>query len=223
MSRRALQRAEDAAVTSYDAVLKPISAEQAQLLRATQKRSHTSGGQRSMAWQEGYAAGQIEGYAAGLAAGREEALEEERERYQAEADQFAQRLDRFVASIEERMPEFLLRLESELSALAVIIAERILHQELTLGHDSVVSIAKAALSEIIPTQSLTLHVNPSDSATIESRLPELVRSVQGLRTIEISTDPSFRGGCLIETDGGAVDARVEQMLAKVAAVAGAAA
>jgi flagellar assembly protein FliH len=69
-----------------------------------------------------------------------------------------------------------------------------------------------ALAEARPLGDLRVHVHPDDAAVLGPHWPEQ-QSTQLGQHLELVPDPAIRrGGCLVEGDYGAVDARVETQL-----------
>jgi flagellar assembly protein FliH len=61
---------------------------------------------------------------------------------------------------------------------------------------------------------VTLKVNPKDLDLVREHRKEWVEAVEGMGTLTVEADPAIaRGGCVLETDAGDVDARVEERLA----------
>lgn len=216
MSKRAILPGGSSSAQAYGAVLEALGPEHLAQMQAKRMGSGNAiKRQKPLAWQEGFAAGKKEGFDQGYAEGHAVGLDEERTRYLLEADHFARSLSTIIEQAQDAAPQFFEKLESDLASLAAVIAERVLHQELEMSRESVISITRAALKEALPNRDLRIKVNPEDSSLIDAHKKELFGSCANSVNIQILADPSIAAGCIIETEGGAVDARVEQMLAQV--------
>jgi flagellar biosynthesis/type III secretory pathway protein FliH len=103
--------------------------------------------------------------------------------------------------------------ESELRALAVHIAERILGRELKLSPDALTDIIGEALRHAGDPRELVLRVHPDDLAAVERGKPRLVERCRSAHAVVLRADESVgRGGCIIETELGVVDARLSTQL-----------
>jgi len=103
--------------------------------------------------------------------------------------------------------------EADLRALAVRIAEKILDRELALRPDAVVDIAVAALRFAGEPREISMRVHPDDLAAIERGKPRLVERCLAAQAVAFRPDPAIgRGGCVIETELGVVDARLSTQL-----------
>jgi flagellar biosynthesis/type III secretory pathway protein FliH len=68
--------------------------------------------------------------------------------------------------------------------------------------------AQEALQKALDRVHLRFHLNPQDVKELESRRGELA-ALSGSRELEIVADPRVeRGGVLLETEAGSVDARI---------------
>jgi flagellar assembly protein FliH len=98
--------------------------------------------------------------------------------------------------------------EPELVRLAVGIAERVLHQQIALDRGVVVEMAKVAIARLVEKESITVRVNPGDLERMKEHRDELLDSgeIKNYRVVE--DQRVDRGGILVETDGGTIDARI---------------
>ena len=62
---------------------------------------------------------------------------------------------------------------------------------------------------------MKLRVNPCDGSMMEARLSEIKSAFASLESIEVVEDKSIGFGCVLETDLGLIDARVEDYLARI--------
>jgi flagellar assembly protein FliH len=136
------------------------------------------------AWKDGYAAG----YEEGSARGRLEA---------AELHQLLQAFDAAMGSFDQEVAE-------ELQALAIEIARQVVRDTLTAQPEVVVAVIREALPQL-PQQGATIHVNPQDAALVRQYLGEQL-SANAHRLLE--DDNVTRGGCLIDSAGGQIDAQI---------------
>lgn len=99
--------------------------------------------------------------------------------------------------------------EQDLLRLAVRLAEKILGREIQKDNRAIVGIVAAALQNARQQERLTVRVNPSDLSLVESEI-ENFTSVGRTRFLDFVADPRVStGGCLIESEVGTIDARLE--------------
>lgn len=108
--------------------------------------------------------------------------------------------------------DLLSRSETAVIDLVAAVARRIFGQGLTLPPEVLQAAFSRALAESKPLGALRMHVHPEDATALGPQwaAAEQASSGQGL---ELVADPSIRrGGCLLESDSGQVDARVDRQL-----------
>ena len=164
---------------------------------------------------EGYEAGRAEGHADGLAIGTAKGWNEVHEAEAASLAEFQQALQGFVEKSSSAIDEWYRNSEESLTSLAIEIARRAIEKELEISRDSVLEITKSALSEVRHGTSVRIKVNPVDCAILESKRNEVISAASGIRDLEVVMDGSIQAGCVIETDGGVIDARIESFLHRI--------
>jgi flagellar assembly protein FliH len=154
----------------------------------------------SQAEREGFLKGKEEG----IAAGREEMAQMMNEA-------------RNVLSQVYKEREALLRsVEPEMAKLAIKIAERIIQSEISINDDVVVNLIRAALSRVKEREEVILKVSREDYEHVMAKRDVFAQIVEGLKTLDVVVDPAVqRGGCIIETNLGNVDARISTQLAAI--------
>ena len=152
-------------------------------------------------------------YAEGYAAGERAGLEMGRKK--------AETLVRRISGILEDLERFHRRLyasaERDLVDLALAIAGRILHQEVTLRPEAVVAVAREAIRRAVERSRIRVRVHPDDLEILQAHKEKLLEQVEGIKHLTLEADKSVGiGGCVVETPYGDVDARLDQQLEEVA-------
>jgi type III secretion protein L len=102
---------------------------------------------------------------------------------------------------------------AELRSLAVKIAEKLLGKALTLDPTIVVDVAAEAMSHAGEPRALRLRCHPNDLAHLERGRPRLLERCRSVGVLRIEADEEIaRGGCVIESELGVVDARLDIQL-----------
>ncbi len=104
--------------------------------------------------------------------------------------------------------------EGEIVRLAMGIAERIVQQQIALDRGVVVEMTKAAVSRLLDRESITVRVNPSDFERMREHREDVLAlgDVTHMRIIE--DQRVDRGGVVVETESGSVDARIVTQVAE---------
>lgn len=102
--------------------------------------------------------------------------------------------------------------ERNLVQLALEIARKIVHREVTIDGEIVMTLARIGLTRGHSRTPATIHLHPDDFAYVSTHREQLV-SGQALELVE---DRSImRGGCLVRTEMGDVDARIDQQFIEI--------
>jgi flagellar biosynthesis/type III secretory pathway protein FliH len=112
-------------------------------------------------------------------------------------------------------------LERDLCALALSVAEKVLHRALALDPSLVTSVCAAALAESRAATGIVLEVHPDDVARVEEARSALEGAL-GRRDAFVvrAVETVGRGGCVVVSSLGRVDARLETQLAAIRAALG---
>jgi flagellar assembly protein FliH len=210
--------ARNAPVTSFGALLKPVekapvlgkivrtAAEIEELRNSAKEAGYNEG--RHDGYQMGFAEGVEDGKVAGYAAAFEEAAANKKE----ELDTLSGELHRLVHRIEAAMHKWYGNSEPALAQLAVLIASRVIAAELKTSPEAVLAIVKEAVAEVTHATSARIKVNPFDSAVLQENRDAILSTAGSLRQLEIVEDIAIPGGCIIESEGGVVDATIDMKL-----------
>jgi type III secretion system HrpE/YscL family protein len=118
-----------------------------------------------------------------------------------------------LARADQRAEELTKSWEETMLRLSVRVAEKIIGEELKLHPDAIVSIVREVLKGTRSGKHLAIQVNEAEAQQVRTRIDRL-RESQGMsREIEIVVSASVpRGGCVIESELGIIDARLETQL-----------
>jgi flagellar assembly protein FliH len=160
-----------------------------------------------MARQSGYQ----EGYRDGLAA-----LEGFK---QAHSQQLSAQLGDWLESFDAQMLALEARMAQAVADSAVLLAARVLRSELKAHPEHVLEVARQALDALmLGARHVVVQVHPDDLPLVAQGLQELLQA-RGARLV--AQAQVQRGGCLIESDLGQVDARLEARWAQCVEALGA--
>lgn len=104
---------------------------------------------------------------------------------------------------------------SEIAQMAVMVAEKIIKQEVSTNPEIVLNVTAETIKEMGKGhQSLVIKVNPSDASIVREHLPELYPYGDAKTSIVVIEDNSVEwGSCMVETNTGMIDARFTTQLA----------
>ena len=109
--------------------------------------------------------------------------------------------------------ECLARCEPDVVKLALSVAEKIIGRTLDAQPDLVLYIAAQAIESVRQQRELVLRVNPGDAQLLRDSRKKLMDLLGRTKDIAVREDPEVaRGGCIIETENGTVDAQLKTQL-----------
>ena len=105
---------------------------------------------------------------------------------------------------------------SDAVRLAVSLAQKIIHHELEDSPEASVPLLRQALGMVTDQHNIKIKVHPKDEQIVRSILAQETSAGDREENFSIAFDRSLKsGGCLIETDYGVIDARIDNQLAVV--------
>jgi flagellar assembly protein FliH len=150
------------------------------------------------------------GYRDGLAAG----IKAEKERL----DSHLNHLRELISQIEAARTEIFRSAEKEIIRLAMAIATKITRHEISVQKDVILRVVGEALKKSVDHDNLKIRVNPADYHLLQNRTDQLSSFTDKPGKVVFVEDETIeRGGCVIETNLGDVDARIEKQLQTVEA------
>jgi type III secretion protein L len=118
-----------------------------------------------------------------------------------------------LATTSQKAEELTKVWEDTMLKLSVRVAEKIIGEQLKLRPETIVEIVKEVLQSVRFGKHLIIQVNEEDAPHVRPRIDRLKASLGVSNEVEIVASPSIpRGGCLIESELGVVDARLETQL-----------
>jgi flagellar assembly protein FliH len=122
------------------------------------------------------------------------------------------RLTEAIADVAAARSAVIQRAEADTVRLAIEIARRVLHRELTVDANALQALTKAALQKLQSQEIHRVRVHPAQEQVVRLSLQESGRG----QAIEILADPSLPpGGILFDIGRGALDASVGTQLDEI--------
>lgn len=145
------------------------------------------------------------GFAQGERAGAEAAAKR--------GEAMIRRLTQTLEEVTQLRTQMIRQTEHQMVRLALAIARRVVHREVSIDKDLLIAIARVAMDRLGDSATVTVRLNPEDHAATTA-----VREQQWSGThVSVVADPRLaRGGCRIESDFGAVDGGVDAQLQEIA-------
>ena len=152
---------------------------------------------RNEAETTGYDKGHQEGYEKGVA----------------EVDRLIDRMHTILEQVMKRREEILADTESQIVELVILMARKVIKILSENQKNVVMANTMAALKKVKTRGEVTLRVNLEDVKLTTANAQEFINHVENIQGITVLEDSTVeRGGCIVETDFGAIDARISSQL-----------
>jgi flagellar assembly protein FliH len=153
-----------------------------------------------------------QGHAEGLRKGQEEAFQE----FQAESEKRLEQLNALLQSMESAKGELFEANREFLMNVIYRVAKTVLLKEISTDREYLLRLSRELIERCGLRENLTLKIHPSDAESIEMLKQGLLQSFSTLRNLSIElSDHVQGGGCILETEWGAVDASLQTQLSQV--------
>ena len=144
--------------------------------------------------------------------GRDQGRAETIAAQQEKVDHSAAALKRAVEEMARIRQQDVDRMETETVRLALAIAKKVIGHETEHG-PVICHVLNAAMKKVVDPRHLTIRLNPKDIDTVEGFKQELLLTDDFGALLRLEADEMIqRGGCMIETKLGDLDARIDQQI-----------
>lgn len=154
----------------------------------------------SEAYQKGFEKGTAEGF----------------EKGNAEVNRLIDRMHKVLESVMQRREEILQETESQIVELVILMARKVIKILSESQKNIVMANTLAALKKVKTRGKVILRVNIEDLKLTSAHIKEFIEHVENIEGITILEDSSVeKGGVIVETDFGAIDARISSQLTEL--------
>jgi len=127
-----------------------------------------------------------------------------------------QHLNQSIDELENAKEELLLKTEREAVELALAIAEKIVSHEVKTNRDVIVNVVQAALKKIVDRKKIKIRLSPSDFQFLNHAKSQIPGLEEQFEKATFEEDKAImNGGCVIKTNLGDIDARIEKQFQAV--------
>lgn len=155
---------------------------------------------RDSAYRKGYDEGQKSGYNDG----------------QSELNSLIERVHKIVESVMNRREEILRDTEQQIVDLVILMTRKIVKIISENQKGVVLSNVLSALKKVKTRCNVIIRVNIEDLKLTSEHTGEFIKRVEAVQGITVIEDSSVdKGGCVVETDFGAIDARIASQLGEL--------
>lgn len=178
-------------------IIEKAKAEAAQIVAEAQAQSSKT---ESDAYQKGFEQGHEEGY----------------EKGSVEVDRLIERMHKILEAVMQRREEILQDTESQIVELVILMARKVIKILSENQKNVIMANTMAALKKVKTRGTVTLRVNIEDVKLTSAHTDEFIKHVENIQGLTVLEDSSVeKGGCIVETDFGAIDARISSQLSEL--------
>jgi flagellar biosynthesis/type III secretory pathway protein FliH len=125
-------------------------------------------------------------------------------------------LQEAMRQLENIRKETYRKIEKELVTLSLAIAKQVICREIAIDREIVLSVAREALAKVEDPGRIKIKMSSSDLQFVKENQPQFSNLVDNMENLTLEAAESVQsGGCIIETDMGEIDARIEKQLQAV--------
>lgn len=133
-----------------------------------------------------------------------------------EYQEWISRFDEIIRSIQNKLKEQIKLLEKSALPVASMMASHIIGQEISLNENIIIEQIRKAIKHAADDNIFKITLNPDDFLILNEVKNKLAGGKSEFENIEISTDKNIlRGGCIVNTSAGIIDATIESRLQKL--------
>jgi len=144
--------------------------------------------------------------------GREQGYQEGR----GEVQRLIENLQRIITAAIERRNQIIEESETQVINLVLLIAKKVIKVISENQKNVVINNVVQALRKLKSRGEVVIRVNLADLELTSAHVGDFLKMVENVKSITVLEDSSVdRGGCIIETDFGQIDARISSQLAEI--------
>lgn len=105
--------------------------------------------------------------------------------------------------------------EGDILELVMVMARKVIGMELAVNEQVITNLVRTVLARVCDPENVTVRLNPCELDKVLSYFDDIKNSA-GISHLQVNGDPAISpGGCLVETNSGNVDGRLERRLEEV--------
>lgn len=165
--------------------------------------------------RQGFEEGRAKGAEQGRAQGRDEAL-----------GQMSNRLEQLeshwltaATDWEQRKAALLSDARQVVLNVAMLFAEKVVQRVIAVDPTVIADQVAEALAYVLSPSDVRVRLHPGDRPLLDEALPQLMQGLANVKHVSLVEDDAVsRGGCMVDFDGGRIDAAVRTQLDRLAAL-----
>lgn len=153
-----------------------------------------------------------EAFGKGHAEGREEGFQEGSQ----EVERLVDTLQKIISAAIDKRNEIIQESETQVINLVLLISKKVIKVISENQKNVVINNVVQALRKLKSRGDVVIRVNLADVELTSEHISDFMKMVENVKSVTVLEDSSVdRGGCIIETDFGQIDARVSSQLHEI--------
>ena len=133
-----------------------------------------------------------------------------------EAERLVDRLHKMIESVQSKRQEILDETEGQIVDLVLLMTRKVVKVMSDSQKSVIMANVVQALKKVKGRGDVTLRVNMSDAKLTTEHIRDFISQVENIKNISVVEDSSVdKGGCIVETDFGAIDARISSQIGEL--------
>jgi flagellar assembly protein FliH len=139
-------------------------------------------------------------------------FEDGKEMIKEEEEKVVQLFISLIEELKKQREEYLKSVEKEMVRLSLEIASKVIQQKIERDEKIILKNLRHALKHLLDKGRIVIRLNPADLEIVSKHSKEF-KSAEGLKELILEEDSKVtRGGCLIHSELGHIDAQIETQL-----------
>jgi len=133
-----------------------------------------------------------------------------------EVNRLVERMHKMLDSVMQRREDILRDTETQIVELVILMTRKVVKIISENQKSVIMSNVLAALKKVKGRGEVTLRVNLEDVKLTTEHVDDFIKRVENIKGITVVEDSAVeKGGCIVETDFGAIDARISSQLTEL--------
>lgn len=133
-----------------------------------------------------------------------------------EAERLVERLHKMIEAVQDKRQDILNQTEGQIVDLVLLMTRKVVKIMSDNQKSVIMANVVQALKKVKGRGDVIIRVNMADVKLTTNHIKDFISQVENIRNISVVEDSSVdRGGCIIETDFGAIDARISSQLGEL--------
>lgn len=145
-----------------------------------------------------------QGFAAGVALQKEQSLTT------------LKALSQILQEVGDLKKKLLADAEEQMLSLVLAVAEKVIYDEVSTNSQIILGVLREAVQSVVDREGMKIRLNPQDFLFMMDMKADFLQEFNGVKNVTFEEDGGIqRGGAMLETMAGEVDARLEQRVKEV--------